>query len=315
MIAAAASFAAAGAVSAESLAQPREDSLERSAAAYVRYREDVAAIEATPFKSAETTREAHRRLSTHDSKALSAGWVAYAALVAADTPEFVEALQDEMEDGKASGGLKGKDAFFAKLAQDPSYARKLKGAGAAGDRVLAMTAADVARVTTLGEAFKSQAYAMQKTGWGKAKLSAPSARLDEADAYGRQRPAVEPPALSATTEKGVTAPMLASTAGAWAPDWGAKSSAGLNGEANAQVILDRVLNLAARYAVGGVNQKMVEAYAKNDRAEQCLAMSTLTLRQCIAATRTPYEEAFCLGEHALIDVADCVGWVAGAGGS
>ncbi|MEZ5929016.1 MAG: hypothetical protein R3C55_11145 [Parvularculaceae bacterium] len=38
-------------------------------------------------------------------------------------------------------------------------------------------------------------------------------------------------------------------------------------------------------------------------------MATLTLRQCIAATRTPYEEAFCLGEHALIDTASCVGWV------
>jgi hypothetical protein len=46
-------------------------------------------------------------------------------------------------------------------------------------------------------------------------------------------------------------------------------------------------------------------------------MNTLTLRQCIAATRAPYEEAFCLGEHALIDTAHCVGWVAddGAQGS
>jgi hypothetical protein len=44
-------------------------------------------------------------------------------------------------------------------------------------------------------------------------------------------------------------------------------------------------------------------------------MAKLTLDQCIAATRAPYEEAFCLGEHALIDIATCTGWVAGAGAS
>jgi hypothetical protein len=40
------------AVSAESLAQPRETALERRAADYIRFREDVTAIEATPFDSA-----------------------------------------------------------------------------------------------------------------------------------------------------------------------------------------------------------------------------------------------------------------------
>ena len=75
-------FAATSGVSAESLAQPRDNALERAAADYVSYREDVAAIEATPFNSAETTREAHRRLSAHKSESLSSGWVAYAALVA-----------------------------------------------------------------------------------------------------------------------------------------------------------------------------------------------------------------------------------------
>jgi hypothetical protein len=43
-------------------------------------------------------------------------------------------------------------------------------------------------------------------------------------------------------------------------------------------------------------------------------MARLTLRQCIAATRAPYEEAFCIGEHALNDVSACLGWVASAGG-
>jgi hypothetical protein len=300
-------------VCAESLAQPSNDPLARRAAGYISFREDVAAVEAIPFNSAQVTREAHRRLSAHQSKALSSGWVAYAALVAADTPAFAESLQGELRTGKSYEGLKGKDAFFAKLSQDPTYARRLKGADAAASRVLAMTAADSARVKVLGDAFKTQAYAMQKTTWGKGKIAAPSTRLDEADAYARGRPEASAPDLPALTEKGVTAPMLAGASEAWGADWGKKASASQSVEPDAQVIMDRVLNLAARYAVGGLNEKTVDVYARNDRADQCLSMTTLTLRQCIAATRAPYEEAFCLGEHALNDVARCVSWVAEGG--
>lgn len=310
--AAAVTLALTSAVCAESLAQPSDDSLERRAADYIAYREDVAAIEAKPFTNAEVTREAHRRLSTHDSAALSSGWVAYAALVAADTPSFRDAVGDELKDAKFNG-LKGRDAMFARMSQDPLYVRRFKGAGEAIDRVMAMTAADAARFTALGEAFKAQAYAMQKTRWGMAKLTPPPTRLEDADAYGRSRGAPAPE-VPAATDKGVIQPMLANAPGAWSPAWGKSASGRMNGE-NAEVIMTRVLNLAARYSADGMNGKLVEVYAKNDRAENCLSMARLTLRQCIAATRAPYEEAFCLGEHALNDVSECVGWVAGAGGS
>jgi hypothetical protein len=215
---------------------------------------------------------------------------------------------------KGERGLKGRDAFLARLAADPSYARKLKGADAAAYRVLAMTAQDAHRFATLGEAFKSQAYALQKTAWGKSRIAASAARLSEAEEYARSRGPASAPALPVSTDKGVTAPVLASLEATWAPDWGEEGAAGDNDAPNAQVIMDRVLNLAARYAVGSMNEKIVDVYARNDRADQCLSMAALTLKQCIAATRTPYEEAFCLGEHALIDTADCVGWVAGAEG-
>lgn len=298
-----------GTVAAESLAQPRETALERRAADYIRFREDVAAIEATPFTSANATREAHKRLSAHESKDLSGGWVAYAALVAADSPAFAEALKKEVD------GRNGRDDFMAKLSADPSYPRKMKGAKEAIESVLKMTAQDTARFAALGEAFKTQAYAMQKTSWGKSRIASSAERLSEADSYARSRPGATAPMLEISTSKGVTAPVLATADGVWAPNWGAAGAPGANAEPNAQVIVDRVLNLAARYAVGGVNEKLVSVYAKNDRADQCLAMATLTLRQCIAATRAPYEEAFCLGEHALNDVADCIGWVAGTGSS
>lgn len=305
-------FAATSGVSAESLAQPRDPALERAAAEYVRFREDVAAIEATPFNSAEVTREAHRRLSAHSSQSLSAGWVAYAALVAADTPAFRAALEKEVTSKKKKDGLAGADLFFARLAADPAYPRQLAGANEAMSRVLAMTMQDTTRFTTLGESFKEQAYALQKTKWGVAKIPPSSSRISDAESYARSRPSATLPSLASTTEKGVTAPGLSTSDSAWKPEWGKAAGAGSMSEPNADVIMNRVMNLAARYAVSGVNEKTVAVYAKNDRSNSCLSFAQLTLKQCIAATRAPYEEAFCLGEHALNDVASCIGWVAGA---
>lgn len=312
----AAGLAAIGGVSADTLAQPKDTSLERQAANYIQFREDVAAIEAAPFNSADVTRDAHRRLAAHDADALSSGWVAYAALVAADTPGFAEALQKELKKkpNRRKKALGGRDGLMSNLAQNPRYASKLDGADEAIKAVLAMTVQDGERINTLGESFKEQAYAMQKTSWGKKRLPSSQARLKEAAAYGEKRNALATPTL-ARLEDGVGAPSLASASSSWGADWGAGAGSGRMTEANAQVIMDRVLNLAARYSAGALNDKVVEVYARNDKSNRCLSMAKLTLDQCIAATRTPYEEAFCLGEHGLKDISTCVGWVAGAGGS
>lgn len=305
-----------GGVMAETLAQPAGSDLERKAADYVSYRTDVATVEATPFNSAKTTREAHKLLSTHESKELSTGWVAYAALVAADTPEFAEALEKELTakgKGKGKKGMSGKDAFLARLNDNPDYVMRMPGAQAAIQRVLATTAQDARRFAALGEAFKQQAYAMQRTAWGKSKIPAGSQRNAEAANYGASRPEVASPAMQPVTNGGVTAPQLTSLDQAWSPSWGASAKGPASLEPNASVVMNRVMTLAARYGVGGVNTAVVDAYAKNDRADQCLSMAKLTLKQCIAATRAPYEEAFCLGEHALNDTSRCIGWVAEAG--
>lgn len=102
-------------------------------------------------------------------------------------------------------GLAGADAFFARLAEDPTYPRKLKGADEAMSRVLAMTTQDAARFSALGESFKEQAYAMQKTSWGKAKIPPSSTRLSEAESFARSRSSAVAPALASVTDKGVTA--------------------------------------------------------------------------------------------------------------
>ena len=317
IVAAVAAGLAATAVSADTLAQPKDDSLEKAAADYIRFREDVAAIEALPFNNAEMTREAHRRLGAHDPEGIAGGWVAYAALVAADTPEFAAALKKELKKkpNRRKGTLGGQAGLVSNIAQDPGFARKLPGADKAIASVLSMTARDGARITALGEAFKTQAYAMQKTKWGKQRISSSQDRLKEAAKYSRGRGAAAAPAFEHRADGGVIAPALASASGAWSADWGATATGGRMGEANAEVIMDRILNLAVRYSTNSLNPKIVSVYAKNNKSQRCLEMSKLTLDQCIAATRTPYEEAFCLGEHGLNDIASCTGWVGGGSSS
>lgn len=308
---------AATAVSADTLAQPKDDSLEKAAADYIRFREDVAAIEAMPFNNADVTREAHRRLGAHNPQSIAGGWVAYAALVAADTPEFAAALKKELKKkpNRRKGRLGGQDGLISNIAQDPGFARQLPGADQAIASVLSMTARDGARITALGEAFKTQAYAMQKTKWGKARISSSQDRIKEAAKYSRGRGAASAPAFDHQADGGVIAPALASASGAWSADWGKSTSAGAKGEANAEVIMDRILNLAVRYSTNSLNPKIVSVYARNNKSQRCLEISKLTLDQCIAATRTPYEEAFCLGEHGLNDIASCTGWVGGGSSS
>ncbi len=316
-IAAALAGIAATAVSADTLAQPKDNTLEREAANYIRFREDVSAIEAMPFTSAEITREAHRRLAGHDAEKLASGWVAYAALVVADQPEFAKAIQDEIKKkpNRRKGRLGGVEGLMSSAAQDPNYLRNLPGADKAVKAVLAMAVQDGARITELGEAFKTQAYAMQKTSWGKQKISPSQKRIDEAANFGRTRGAPPAPHFAYASNNGVLAPSLASARKEWAADWGEGAGEGKVAEKNAEVIIDRILVLAARYSTDTLNPKIVEAYARNTKSERCLSMAKLTLNQCIAATRTPYEEAFCLGEHGLKDVATCTGWVASADAS
>ncbi|WP_425411045.1 hypothetical protein [Hyphococcus sp.] len=308
---------AASAVSADTLAQPKDNTLERAAANYIRFREDVAALEAIPFTNEEVTREAHRRLSSHDTKSLSDGWVAYAALVAADSPAFAEAIQEQIKikSNRRKGVIGGVDGLMANVAADPTFLRNLPGAQEAVNSIVAMTVQDGARITELGEAFKTQAYAMQKTSWGKKRISPPQSRLDEAATYFRSRAKPATPIFERAVDEGVAPPALASAKAEWAADWGAEGGQGRITEKTAEAVIDRILNLAARYSTDALNPRLVEVYSQNTKSERCLSMAKLTLDQCIAATRTPYEEAFCLGEHGLKDVATCNGWIADAGAS
>ena len=293
--------------SAQNLSQPTITPLEQRASSYIEFRNDIQMIDATPVDSAYATRDAHNRLASHDATMLSSGWVAYAALVAADTPSFAQSLSEKMASKKA------KAQFINELRTNPRSVRNLAGAQAAVDAVMMMAAQDATKINSLGDSFIAKAYAIQNKGWAKKKIGNDgTSRVYEAQDYSNSRARMATPLLPASINGGVKTPGLAGTESFWQPSW-ARTSASPYASPRSGPIMDRVLVLAARYSIGDLSDPIVNGYAKNDKSRRCLATSKLNFDQCIAATRSAYEEAFCIGKHGLNEVSGCIGWVASAG--
>ena len=281
--------------------------LETRAAPYVHLRADIADIEAVSMSSAKKMRDAHNRLGSYDPSDLGGSWVAYAALVAADTPTFSAAIEGATKKKKARA------AFLQRLRDNPASVRDLEGADAAMDAIRAVAARDATRINALGDRFIADASRMQNTAWAKAKIAKDgSTRLRASVDYAAKRTWDPVPVTAkALTKAGNTKPNLGADAN-WTPEWSPTSTPATEAE-KMGALMTRALVLGARYAVGDIQPGHVDTYAKSRRSNKCFVNAKLNLDQCIAATRTPYEEAFCLGEHALNDVSRCVGWVANAG--
>lgn len=289
------------------IVQPDMTPLERRAASYVQFRADVDLLNATVIDSPQATRDAHNRLASHAPDLLSSGWVAYAALLAADNPTFAQSVQAEMV---KAGGRSG---FLNSLRQNPSMVLNFEGSSAAIDDVLKVTAMDAYKVKALSDFYISEAYRLQKVSWAKKKISPGMTRVDSAKDYSYSRPGLATPLLPASMTYGVVQPGLKNADTVWAPSWAGSGDYAKRSD-DATPIMARVLVLAARYSVGDVSEGSVKEFAKNNKANKCLVNAKLNLDQCVAATRTPYEEMFCLGTHGLKDVSNCMGYVAGVSG-
>ncbi|MEL7029802.1 MAG: hypothetical protein AAGL49_11470 [Pseudomonadota bacterium] len=296
----------------KTLAQPSAapTSVARWAATYVDFRTDIDALDRMALRSAGETREAHRRLGTHDPYKLAEGWMAYAALVAADDPTFLKALRKELR-------RSNRDKILKNIGSKPRYISNLPGAGSAVQAILRTAAADAAKMNAIGEKFRDRSYELQETSWGVKPSRDQQERLAAFRTETKER---TPQSRPAVASRGLSGPMLASAGGDWNDDWGGSSYSRrteyqLSGP-RAQPVIDQILVLAAQHALGvteGANAEQARTLLRNDKARQCFNWAKLHLDQCIAATRAPYEEAYCLGRHGLDDVAECVGWIAASG--
>jgi hypothetical protein len=234
-------------------------------------------------------------------------YVAYAAMVAADTPGFADAIE------KRTNNPRKREAFLEELRNNPAMVRDLGGANEAIAAILDMTARDATRMSMMGDRFIADAYRLQQAGWAKAKLPTNGmGRVNSAKAWAAARDrSARAPLPEATTEAGNRDPELAADA-SWSPTW-ADSAGSTAIDPDAQAFMSRALVLAARYMTNDLNAGHLDTFGKSVPTRRCFISAKLNLDQCIAATRTSYEEAFCIGTHGLQDISRCTGWPSNAG--
>ncbi|MFC3303500.1 hypothetical protein [Parvularcula lutaonensis] len=280
--------------------------IEFAAQPYIQFREDIDHVSANKPQDEASMRDAYYRLASHDNRTMAASWIAYAAMIAADTPEFSAAVEKKM---KKRGGAA---AFEAELAANPGMIRQLPGADKAIAAIMAFSTNDAARIRDVGDSFIADAYDLQKVAWARREIAQSGMdRVDSALRYAAKRQWADYDRKVKPKRNGAVRPDLVKNA-SWSKEWSGEAKP-VNPAARPGTIVSKALILGAHYTMNSARTEHLASFGTSKKSERCFTNAQMNLDQCIAATRTPYEEAFCLGQHALNDMSSCVGWPAGAG--
>ncbi len=291
---------------------------------YAVFAYDVSRMESAPFESVEEIDEALAAVASHSPDGMSKAWLSYGALIAAQTPEFVDTV-------RATADYYGRDAVLAGLVNDPSYASKLEGAPLARQAVLSAAEADAQRFRAAAAMVKEQAYSLQKTSWAKVKSGERDARMSRLALASLTPRAASPDTLAGIAAAGAFSSKDAlskrqelaatfwsvfrispNTAHAATPSEGggvAAASFLLATAPKYEYAVDQVVTLAAIDALGAntpENASLVAPLLYETQTKTCMEVARLHLNQCIAAGHFRYEDPFCIAEHGIKDVANCV---------
>lgn len=264
-----------------------------AAAVYMAFSRDMAALEGG-FTNPEQIQAALRRGAAYDPGQISRGLVAYASILALQSPEFVSGVRG-LADDQAS-----RERLVARIVADPDYASTLPGAEAAAGLVMATLAADINALSRAANSIENDAYAIQaaydpRRSWGVAEVADREGRLEAAKVRSAQ----------------TMLPSANEAARLFAAAHSGGGALPLSGEPRKPPYPPAVVNalsLAALAALGyaGDNATANTDALQFDRVSHgCLSMSKLNLFQCLAASRPNYEDMFCLGRHIVRDLATC----------
>lgn len=267
-------------------------SVAEAASVYVAFVREIGSIQAG-FPDAESIQAAVRRGAAVESGQLSRGMIAYGAILALQSPEYVAGVRQFAVDPSQ------RQQMVARIVADPAYAATLPGAEAAAGLIASTMGADAATMTALAEAVETDAYTIQERTDPRRRWATQAV----ADRVGRLEGAKS---LSAT-------PRLPSAEDSARLFAAANSGSGLNltsaqrGAPFTPAIVNSlaIAALAALGAAGEDAKANTDALTTESNNEFCLSMSKLMLFQCLAAAKPNYEDIFCAGRHVVRDLAQC----------
>lgn len=266
-------------------------SVAQDAAVYLAFSRDIAAIRGG-FESPEAIQAALRQGAAYDPGQISRGLVAYASIVALQSPAFVSGVNQY--------GINptGRQRMIASIVADPRVASYMPGADEAAGLIMASLDREIDALSAAANSVENDAYAIQADGrrsWAIAHVVDREARLASAKDLSVQ-PMTPPAAESARL-------FAAARSGS-----GLDATAGRRRQGPYPPVVTNALALAALAALGaaGDDARADTAALQSERVSQnCLNESKLNLYQCLAASRPSYEDMFCLGRHIVRDLATC----------
>ena len=261
-------------------------SIVETAAAYAGYMERAGSIRPT-YANGAGVAQALKIGQAYEAKQLQQGMVAYAAMVALRDPAFVNQLRVYAAEDRM------REAIAANLLADPNYVAAIPGVDSAAGLVVGALNAQGQKVNAAGKAVKQSAYDIQHQKWSLATVANREARLIQAKTDSTTPMVV----TDADRSRVISIPTgQAGFQGASIP--GPYTPSVAKGLALAALA---VLGKAGEESVGQLSFLLV-----NKQDGFCFNMSKLNLYQCLSVAKPHYEDVFCLGQHVLLDTAQCV---------
>lgn len=235
-------------------------------------------------------------------------WLAYSSLIAEQHPQFLDDVRDVAD-------YYGRDAAVAALANDPAYAGAFRYADQASESVLEAIDEDADEIESIGEQFRLSAYDLQNERWANAvardrqnrlaalraadQIAAPLAT----DMFSTQFVS-ETDIRSASSMFADVTPIRALPANT--PDLSLNPDVPYEPD---RVRVGRILSIAALRAIGSDNrftEDSLQTLLADPLAQRCIEWARVNLAQCVAAAHFEYEDSFCIAQHALIEVSQCL---------
>ncbi|WP_203293264.1 hypothetical protein [Maricaulis parjimensis] len=286
-----------------------EDIVRSSARDYAAFHHTVSDLHTAPIGSAEDLDYAMDQLSRfYGEERLVRAWIAYAAIVAARHPEYIDEVR-ELAD------YYGPQAAISGLMNDPAFATSFRSADGAQDSVVDAIEQDNSEIVQLSERYRTAAYELQSERWANRVYRDREERLARLSAID-DSPIELPDNVRMSLDTGFAEGIPASAL------FHQSDAAGINDAMSPDLTLNvghaavdadrdrvgRILSVAALQSLDGMTdtEAAIDYLLADPAVERCLAWVRLDLSQCVAAGHFKYEDSFCIAEHALLDVSRCL---------
>ena len=266
-----------------------DDSVAQAASVYLVFMRDAATFDGG-FVDADAVQAALQRGATYNADQLARGLVAYGAVLAMQSPEFVAGVRAYAADPAL------RREILDRMAADPAYAGTFPGADAAAGLIVEVMEEAAVAIEAASDRVEGDAYKIQERNDPRRR----GAGQPVADRSGRLERAKLASELSRPASKDESALLLAA-----AHAEPSRTPASLRSTPYTPAVA-RSLSIAARALLGeSVTDDGSDRVLQDSNATFCLQMSKLNLFQCLAAAKPSYEDMFCIGRHVVRDLADC----------